>query len=182
MEKFKELNDITKIDKKHELLSQVTGYKPNLELTHKALNDITLNCEVPEEIKNQFNVARNMALYCYFLYALAPEVQLKTYTIIEFALRIKAEREGIKGKDGRHIMLKRLLSYSVNLNWICDKGFRHIEEPSLENEWCKGLVSTMSSLRNSQAHGSNLLVPDFYHHICVCADFLNQLFPKSSNI
>jgi transketolase len=51
-----------------------------------------------------------------------------------------------------------------------------IMTPSDENEWCKEMIKTLPSLRNKQAHGSNMLTPDCYHHICVCADIINQLF------
>ena len=73
-------------------------------------------------------------------------------------------------------MLRELMLHAVNSGWIQDKGFRHIENPSDENEWCKEMIKTLPSLRNKQAHGSNMLTPDCYHHICVCADIINQLF------
>ena len=84
MEDFKTLDDVIKIDEKHILLSKVTGGLLSLEKLHKVLSEIVLNENVPDKIKGQFNVARNMALYTYYFYALAPEVQHKTYTIIEW--------------------------------------------------------------------------------------------------
>lgn len=182
MEEFKKLVEITELDEKHQLLSRVTGYVPDLKKTHEALSEVTLNDEVPEDLRGQFNVAKNMGLYCYFFYALAPEVQLKTYTVIESALRLKAEQVGIYGQKNRHLMLRKLLTHAVDKGWVTDGGFRHIDNPSSANEWCRSMINVISSLRNSQAHGSNSLVPDFYHHICVCADFLNQLYPKQVRI
>ena len=182
MEEFKKLVEITELDGKHQSLSRVTGYVPDLKKTHEALSEVTLNDEVPEDIRGQFNVAKNMGLYCYFFYALAPEVQLKTYTIIELALRLKAEQAGISEQKNRPLMLKKLLTHAVDKGWVTDSGFRHIDNPNSANEWCRSMVKVICSLRNSQAHGSTLLVPDFYHHICVCADFLNQLYPKQVRI
>nr|WP_087024434.1 hypothetical protein [Thaumasiovibrio subtropicus] len=182
MEEFKKFVDITKLDEKHRSISQLTGYIPDLKIIHEDLSEVTLNDEVPEDIRGQFNVAKNMGLYCYFFYALAPEIQLKTYTIIESALRLKAEQVGICGKNNRPLMLKKLLTLAVDKGWITDSGFRHIDNPSSTNEWCRSMIDVISRLRNSQAHGSTLLVPDFYHHICVCADFLNQLYPKQEHI
>ncbi|HDM8037871.1 hypothetical protein K6U17_13080 [Vibrio fluvialis] len=178
MEEFKKLDELTELDEKHHLLGGVTGYVPDLKRTHEVLSEVTLNDEVPEDIRGQFNVAKNMGLYCYFFYALAPEVQLKTYTIIESALRLKAERLGIYGNKNRPLMLRQLLTLAVDKQWVTDSGFRHIDNPNSANEWCRSMIDVISSLRNSQAHGSSLLSPDFYHHICVCADFLNQLFSK----
>ena len=177
MEKFKELDELTKIDSRHIAMGKVCGYIPNLEKTYQLLREETLNPEVPEDIQSQFNVARNMAMYSYFLYSLAPEVQHKTYTIIEFALRTKFEKVQLPNKQNKPLMLRNLLNLALNKGWIKDKGFRHIEAPTDSNEWCKNMINTIPSLRNSQAHGTPLLVPDFYHHIRVCADLINQLFP-----
>ena len=170
MEKFKNLEELTEMDKKHRLMGAICGTIPSLEKMHKYLSDEVLNDEVPEEIKGQFNVAKNMALYSYFLYALAPEVHLKTYTIIEHALRIRANPKN-------RVMLKALISQAVSQHWIQDSGFRHIESPSPSNDWCKSMVDVIPKLRNSKAHGSSMLVGDCLHHISSCADFVNQLFP-----
>ncbi len=181
MEEFKEYSELTKIDNRYLSLAQLTGTIPDLKKIHSALGEIHLNSEVPTDIKSQFNVARNMALYSYFLYSLVPEVQLKSYTIIEYALRLKAEKEGVNKNAKRPLMLRKLLDLAVKQGWVKDSGFRHINDPSSSNDWCKSMVHTISDLRNSQAHGSTMLTPDFYHHICVCADFINQLFPGKAS-
>lgn len=170
MEELKSLEELIQMDEKHRLIGAVCGSVPNLEGMHRYLAQETLNDEVPDEIKGQFNVAKNMALYSYFFYALSPEVHLKTYSVIEHALRLKAKPKGRK-------MLKALLNHALSQGWISDKGFCHIKNPSPSNEWCKSMVEAIPSLRNSKAHGSTMLVGDCLHHISTCADFINQLFP-----
>lgn len=170
MEGFKSLEELTEMDDKHRLLGAVCGFIPSLKGMHSYLSKEVLNDEVPDVIKGQFNVAKNMALYSYFFYALAPEVHLKTYTVIEHALRLKTNPK-------KTMMLKALINHAVSQRWIKDSGFRHIENPSLDNEWCKSMVGVISNLRNSQSHGSSMLVGDCLHHISSCADFVNQLFP-----
>lgn len=174
MEEFKSLEELTQLDEKHRLVGAITGAVPDLEKMHQLLSEEELNHTVPEELRDQFNVARNMALFTYFFYALAPEVHLKTYTLIEHALKIKAN-------SGRSLMLKRLLAMAIEENWISDSGFRHLESPSKDNSWCKTMLDGIPHLRNSQAHGSTFLVGDCLHHIRVCADFINQLFPSQQN-
>lgn len=171
METLKSIESLTMLDKKHELNSQLTGHLPDLIEMYEVIAKEELNIEVPDEIKGQFNVARNMALYTYYFYALAPEVQLKTYTIIEHALRIKAN-------SNKRLMLHRLLDLAISNKWISDEGFRHLNGSKDSLEWCESLKTIMPNLRNSQAHGSTLLEPDCIHHIFVCADLLNQLYPK----
>lgn len=174
MEEFKSLEELTKMDEKHWLQGKVSNAVPDLKKMHEVLSRERLNEEVPNEIKGQFNVARNMALYTYFFYALAPEVQLKTYTIIEFALTLKTD-------SSKRLRLRDLLQLAVERSWISDAAFRHIESPSVSNEWCKSLQQNMRSLRNSQAHGSPILMGDCLLHIQICADFINQLFPGCSD-
>lgn len=172
MEEFKSLEELTVMDEKHRLMGAICGTVPSLEGMHKFLLEEILNDEVPAEIQGQFNVVKNMALYSYFFYALAPEVHLKTYTVIEHALRLRA-------KPKKPMMLKALINHAVSQRWIKDSGFRHIENPTPDNEWCKSLVDVVPSLRNSKAHGSSMLTGDCLHHISACADFINQLFPST---
>lgn len=169
MEEFKSLDKLTEMDEKHRLVGAISGSISILEQMHNYLANELLDCQVPDDIKGQFNVAKNMALYSYFFYALAPEVQLKTYAIIEQALRIKANPK-------RPMMLRALINHAVSQRWITDAGFSHLSNPSSSNTWCKSMPDVIADLRNSMAHGSSLLVGDFLHHVSVCADFINQLF------
>lgn len=170
MEELKKLDELTKIDEIHALIGQVTGRLPDLGHIHEYVSSITLHSDVPEKIHGQFNVARNMALYQYFFYALAPEVQLKTYTVIEFALRIRA------GSKGERLTLHHLVKLAVTEGWISDKGFRHIANPQPDNPYCHTLITVLNKLRNEVAHGSDQLTPNCIGHIEKCADFVNQLF------
>lgn len=171
MEEFKRLNELIEMDEKHRLKGMICGTIPSLEGMHQYLSEVTLNDEVPEDIKGQFNVARNMAIYTYFFYALAPEVHLKTYILIEYALATKANSE-------KSLSFKQLMGLAIQNEWIRDSGFRHIKDPSPNNEWCKSMVKTIPNLRNPQAHSPGLLVGDCLHHITTCADFINQLYPN----
>ncbi len=171
MELFKELSEITKIDERHVLLGQVTGWTLELERLHSVLADIELHTEVPVEIRGQFNVAKNMALYTYFCYSLAPEVHMKTYSVMELALRTLFNDEKTN--------FKALVRRALDKGLLSDAGFRHVENDQ-ENSYCKRLVDVLPSLRNAAAHGSTMLVPDCVGHIEKCADFINQLFPNDA--
>lgn len=172
MENFKTLEELTEMDEKHRLMGGICGSTPDLKSMHNYLSKEELNPNVPDEIKGQFNVAKNMALYSYFFYALVPEVHLKTYTIIEHALRIKSQPT--------KMMLNALMNHALSQGWISDAGFRHISHPSPDNEWCRAMITTIPKLRNLKAHGSSMLVGDCLNHISSCADFINQLFPEST--
>lgn len=172
---FKHLDELTKIDEKHLLVSQLTGRLVALDRLYQAVESIQLNATVPEDIRGQFNVAKNMALYTYFFYDLAPEVQHKTYTVIELALR---QRAG----SSKRMTLRSLVERAVSDGWIRDSGFRNIENPLPANPYCQSLIKILPELRNSSAHGSTALMPGTVKHLEICADLINQLFqPESTN-
>jgi len=169
MENLKSLDEIHKIDERHVLLEQITGRVLNLEKLHAAVSEINLNSTVPEKIRGQFNVARNMAIYTYFMYSLAPEVHMKTYSVMEMALR-----DFYDGDEKTN--LKTLVRKAVESGVIQDAGFRHVPD-NQENSYSKNFVDIYPKLRNSMAHGSSMLTPDCIDNIERCADFVNQLFP-----
>ena len=169
MSGLKNLSEIIQMDKSHESMATLTGLIPSLEGMHKVLSSYKLHSNVPLDVQKQFDVARNMALYSYFYYALAPEVHHKTYTVIEMALRIKAS-------SNERLMLKALLKKAVDENWISDFGFRHLPNPTEENLYCKRLIDVMPRLRNNHAHGTNMLFQNCLEHVMIATDLINQLF------
>lgn len=173
MEKLKELNSLRDIDERHVLFSQITGKLLDLSLWHAAVSSITLNEAVPDDIKSQFNVARNMALYSYFCYSLAPEVQAKTFVLIEFALRLRVA-------PPKRMVLKDLLRLAIERGWIADAGFRHILDPDPHNSYSKSLIEIIPSIRNEFAHGTNMLTHDCISYLTKCVDVINQLYPEPS--
>ncbi|HTE41680.1 MAG TPA: hypothetical protein VK629_12670 [Steroidobacteraceae bacterium] len=176
MEELKQIEELTRLDESHILIGQLTGWVPDLGRLHAHVSSITLHSGVPEEIRGQFNVARNMALYQYYFYALAPEVQLKTYAVIEYALRLRAG-PGCNGQT-----LHPLVKMAVSEGWISDAGFRNVADPQLDNRYCQTLLKVMNKLRNGLAHGSNQLTPNCIGHLEICADFVNQLFKRPDSL
>ena len=173
MEQFKPLSEVVKPDGRHALIDAITGTRFTLEGLHKALGELSLGPDTPEEIQSQFNVARNLALYTWYSYSLDPVVQLKSYILIEHALDIR---------DGRRKRsLKELLRRAVRERWIIDAGFRHVEPtPDDEQAYCRTLIEVLPELRNTAAHGSDNLDQQAVQSLGVSADFINQLFSPGS--
>jgi hypothetical protein len=169
MEELKDLNALTLMDETHTLIGGATRRVPELRKRHSYVASITMHEGVPEAIRGQFNVARNMALYQYFMYSLAPEVQLKTYTIIEHALRLRND-------PSKRTPFAALLEKAAAQGWIQDTGFRHLENASDENSYVRSLARVLPLLRKDAAHGSTQLTPDCIGHLEKCADLVNQLF------
>lgn len=170
MDSFKPFDEIMCVDKKHLFLQKMGGKEIDLPTHHSTLEAIQMHTGVPQIIRSQFNIARNMALYSYFFYSLGSEVQLKACSVIEHALRIKAKRP--------KLMLRQLLTLANEKNWLADSGFRHIEALQQKKGYCKSLERVLPHLRNESAHGVPPLVWDCVGHIERCADLVNQLFPR----
>jgi len=145
MDLFKSYDEITCIDKQHLFLHKMGGKKIELASYHQSIQGIQLHAGVPQTVRGQFDIARNMALYSYFFYALGAEVQLKAYNVIEHALRIKCNRQDL--------MLRQLLNLANEKNWLRDSGFRHLDNPDESNKYSKSLSKILPELRNESAHG-----------------------------
>ena len=174
MEEFKSLDQLTKVDPQH-VLNDAKDSPLSLENMHQLLANEMLSVHVPNEIQDQFNIIKNMALYSFFCYPLAIEVQLKSYSLIEFALKLKI-------RPKQPMMLKALLEHALNQQWISDNGFRHIEQVSADNQGCQLLINQISRLTSLGQLGSNIQMgkETCIEHIRICCDFLNQLFAETN--
>lgn len=168
MEEFISLEEITKPDERHGLLGQITGCPYSLETLYKAIEPIFLNDTVPDDVISQFNITKNLAIYTWFSYSLAPVVDLKTYVDMEHALRLKY--------DDKKTAFRNLIEKAVNQKLIMDSGFRHINYGDDPQEYSRNLIKTLPNLRNGAAHGSTNLDFNCTLTLGICADFINQLF------
>ena len=173
MEEFTQFEDINKPDERHALIDQVTGTRFTLEGLYKALDGINLVDDAPEEIQSQFNVTKNLAIYTWYSYSLDPVVQLKTYILIEHALKIKSGKEKWP--------LPKLIKKAISRGWVTDNGFSHIKADN-ENptKYVEKMISILPIIRNTAAHGSNTLDQRAIKHIQICADWINQIFSDNT--
>ncbi|QYJ99756.1 hypothetical protein [Shewanella psychrotolerans] len=169
MEEFIKFSEINKPDERHALLEQVTGTRFTLECLYSALDEITLIAGVPEEIQSQFNVTKNLAIYTWYSYSLDPVVKLKTYILIEHALKVKT------GK--KKWPFPKLIKRAIRSGWVKDSGFRHIEYDELNPDmYVEDMIELLPIMRNAAAHGSNDLYQGAVLYIQICADWINQIF------
>ena len=78
MDSFKPFHEIMCIDKQHLFLTKMGGKKIDLASHHQSISSIKLHTGVPQTVRGQFDIARNMAVYFFFFYSLGSELQLKT--------------------------------------------------------------------------------------------------------
>lgn len=157
------------------VVNHETGQQRKLTLSdiYKSVESIKLDESVPDDVKSQFNVAKNLAIYTWFCYSFHQISELKAFSTLEMALRMKF------GKDEQKLRFKTLLTKAVESGMIKDIGFNHIKE-TLKNPdstaYTERLPDLIPKFRNNLAHGSCILHPDSCINLQICADFINQLF------
>jgi hypothetical protein len=197
MESLKKFDEICQKDPRQDFFCIInyadgTTRKRTLEDFYKRAEKIRLHDGVPEKIRSHFETARNLIIYSWFYYPFNVTAELCAYTSVEFALKIK------DGGSSSKISFKKLLQKAVAQKWIFDEGFSHVkrkrenmraynetlpkefkthESPMLD-EYCRNLTKSLPYLRNELAHGSSMLHEQGAFTVQICADLINQLFPK----
>ena len=197
MESLKKFDEICQNDPRQDffcIIDRVDGTtrKRTLQDFHNRADQIRLHDGVPEQIRSHFETARNLIIYSWFFYPFNVTAELCAYTSVEFALKTK------NGSSSSKISFKKLLQTAVEQKWICDEGFSHVKrrrknirdhieslppeyrmpQSSMSDEYCKNLTKSLPYLRNELAHGSSMLHEQGAFTVQICADLINQLFPK----
>lgn len=185
MDKLKPLDEINLPDRRSKI---------NIKDHYKVIESINLLDNVPENIRGQFEVSKNLLLYSWHVYRFRTVAELHAFTVLEYALR---EKSGYKNKEKS---FRQLIEDSVKKGQIKDSGFqiyrqteknreKFIDDMKImgvdvqdykhqeKNRYVKILSESIPKIRNHYAHGSNTIHPGGYDTLQICADFINQLFP-----
>lgn len=174
MESLKKLEEVLEPDERnlYFLVTESGGHARRLALEdiHEHVASIQLDLEVPDNIKSHFAQAQNLAVYSWYYYPFNVTSQFLGFVSVEYALQIKS------GKDAP---FKELIQLAVREGWVKDSGFSiaKLREKS-EKSYVETLVEVMPRLRNTLAHGSNMLHNNALSSLRICAEFINQLFRK----
>jgi hypothetical protein len=126
MEEFTGLESVMQPDERYILHSLVAGDNcpQGLEGHYEQVASFVLNETVPENIRGQFNIARNVLLYTWFEYSFFPVAALQVFTALEYALRERLG-EGIiaKLKKQRKKGLYSYIEYSIEQGLIRNEDF-----------------------------------------------------------
>ena len=152
---------------------------------YSGIESITLMQSVAESVREQFDAARNLFLYSWFVYNFVPIAQLHAFSSVEYAIRIKS---------GKPLMLRAGLELAIKEQWIEDSGFRYYNinvrhdmpgddtppasSPDAKDiqAYCKILSDSFPYLRNELAHGNLMTYPGGLDLFAICAVLINQLF------
>lgn len=172
MEKLKLFEEITSQDPRTNYFvfrnSDGGLSKTTLEIFHSKISAIRLNEAVPEDVRNHFAQAQNLALYSWFHYQFHVTADFMSMVTIEFALKARLKKKS---------SFKHLITLAVESGLVTDKGFSHLDQSiSRSPSYSESLIEILPDLRNSYAHGSYSIHNDSITPILIAADFINQLF------
>jgi hypothetical protein len=129
-----------------------------IDTIYQEVEQIQLNPTVSESVRSHFEVARNLAIYSWFVYSFNVVAAMQAFASLEMAVK---EKTG----DTR-----------TNLKSQLDNVFKGRQlvtgvAPAVD------LSRAISWLRNDLAHGSTTLHGQGLILIRTCADLINELFP-----
>lgn len=112
---LKEVDQICTVDLRNRHIS--------VEKWHKRIADIRLNKAVPLDVKQVFEISKNIALYAYFSYRLHQSAEIIGFTALELALKLKYEREKerLKGTT-KPKNLFEFMKLALAKGWVQDEG------------------------------------------------------------
>ncbi len=130
MEEFKKIDGIFEpdvISKCKTWVNVDTGeqQKQTLQDHYEKIEIFVLNETVPEEIRGQFNAAKNLLLYSWYVYSFLSAAELQVLSILELALRIRIGDKKLKElvkKNKRG--LSAYINYAIEKNWASNDDFR----------------------------------------------------------
>lgn len=84
------------------------GVRPaSLQDQHRSIATLVLSSAVPPDIRVQFETAKNLFLYSWFVYRFYPVAERQALTCLEFALRERLAPENSTSRSGLSALLKR---------------------------------------------------------------------------
>jgi len=159
MERLKRLEDICQPDGRY--LNRVdidnsagTVTPTTVESIYVLVEEIKLGASVPDEVRSHFEIARNLALYSWFVYSFNVVAGMQAFASLEMAVR---EKTG-----------PRRMSFKTRL----DAAFK-------DRQLAAGvsLSTAVTKLRNDLAHGSSTMHGQGLITLSMCAELINELYP-----
>ncbi len=160
MERLKRLEDICQPDERY--LNRVdidrsTGMATptTIESIYVLVEDIKLGAGVPDEVRSHFEIAKNLALYAWFVYSFTVVAGMQALASLEMAVRLKTSATK---KDNFYALLDGVF-------------------PGRKLDPTLSLSKAVTKLRNDLAHGSSTMHGQGLSTLRFCADLINELYP-----
>jgi hypothetical protein len=132
---LKSLDAIHSPDPRSDNQAVLDIFKPGaigIDEHHAEVARLTLAASVPEPIRIQFETAKNLYFYAWFVYRFYPVAEHQALTCLELGLRSRfpdqLPRKYWKKPEGWKPTLRPLLNFAVDIGAIRNEGFRQWRE------------------------------------------------------
>jgi hypothetical protein len=104
------------------------------------------------EIRQQFETAKNLSLYSWFVYRFHPIAKVAGYACLEAALRKRVEMDQavVLANGQRHAGFKQMLKHAVASGWIRNDGFELARRISYVRAREKALIEDIERNRDKE--------------------------------
>lgn len=97
---------------------------PSLAAHHAGVSVIQISSAVPKPVAIQFENARNLNLYAWYVYRFYMPATSAALAALEFGLRERLRTTLPEQEQGKKLMLERLLRSAVEKGLVKNEGFR----------------------------------------------------------
>jgi hypothetical protein len=160
MEPLKPFDKITEPDGRWDT------FKISLPRLYEIVDSMTLNDNVPEYVRVQFQQAQHLLIYSHLQFSLLAVALTQSLIAVECATMKRWKDDSAKPKGS----FKSL------------PGFKALLQHAFDEKWVDGidpiLIQTLPTLRNASAHGEYNLNPiDTLDLAGICGKLIQQLYP-----
>ncbi|WP_316173126.1 hypothetical protein [Bradyrhizobium sp. SZCCHNRI2049] len=173
---LKSISSIYKPDIRFRNLADASGTRPmSMADLHAMVEPIQLSDAVPDEIRREFDTARNAFVYSWFVYEFTTLAELGGYTVLELALRRRLD-PAVMPNTSRSPGLSRLLQAALDKGYL-QRGDFEVPSPSGSGAMACQL-DFIPMLRNHVAHGNIHLLPQgALASLQLCQAVIEKLYP-----
>lgn len=154
---YKSFDEILVQDPRTANLGKVVEFFGSLENWHAYIDRIQLNDVVDESVRRNFDRAKNLSLYAWYVYDFHQVAELDAMSTLEMALKKKLKEYRIEPGRG----LNRIIKQIWEQRWI--------------SETDKIRVQALADWRNQLAHGTAALHENSANTLELCAEQINRL-------
>lgn len=134
---------------------------PSLAAHHAGVAAIQISSAVPEPVATQFENARNLYLYAWYVYRFYMPATAAALSALEFGLRERLRTTLPEKEQGKKLMLKRLLRMAVDHGLVRNEGFRRWHHAAQVNARERLSMEALKAMIDNELSSLEYPIPEF---------------------